>query len=423
MLAAFMKWISRLLLFLAVAGCTAQAATTNRPLSAGSRFAFTAPHPNQLGTEAAMEEADTRALVARVIAEAEAFASTGSWDQAAAVVNRALDTFPAEPDLLIRGGHYYEKKGSYAVAEHYWRRLEEIQPTNAWARSCRGALMLRMGRTNEAEVILRSALALNAGEMVGRLHLACILVARGSNDAARTVLGHLNLLETGQAATWTRDDWPFFVGVLGDEGARALMASILSGGERPPPATRDHVNGMATDQMRDALDVLARSLWNGWQAMQRSDWTGAVQSLQSASAAGFNAPAGYQGMAFALLQSGDRDAALAMMERAVDRFPESAYAWLKFGQLCLDLGRFDDAARAFRRSLELEPGRDETVLGLAGALASSGRMDDAWRAAESIPAARRAEAAAWFNRPTPYAQALRRDRGYAAWLAADRATD
>jgi Flp pilus assembly protein TadD len=405
--------------------CAAVALAT--PVRAGDapipdRFAYTAPEPmsrapaprslGNWGNDGARQN-----TLAKVITEADALAKTGAWERATAVVNKALDAFPDEPELLIRAGHFSAKRKAYLVSDSYWARLDELQPTNTWVQACRAVLLLRMGHTNEAEARLRAVLEKAPDEMVARFHLACLLMSRNAPDDARHALGTMNLLQTGQAATWARDDWEDYVAAMRVDGFRTLCSFIGSGGEPPLPTTMNKLAGLDGSGLHDAMHQLAESLWQCWQSMQRKEWAKAISMFKAASEAGFDAPAAYQGLAFAMIQSGRAEQGVDVMKLGMTRFPDSSYAHLKYGLLCLDLQRYEEALAALDRARALAPQDEEILLGYTGALAGLGRMNEAWSVLDTVPQSHRPGIAGWFDRPSPHATALRSDERFAAWIS------
>jgi len=86
----------------------------------------------------------------------------------------------------------------------------------------------------------------------------------------------------------------------------------------------------------------------------------------------------------ALLWLGDRSGALRLAEGFVAAHPKNAGAHYALGKALLDFVRSAEAVDAFRDALRLAPGDYAATLGLVGALASSGRSDEAAQALASL---------------------------------------
>jgi len=112
----------------------------------------------------------------------------------------------------------------------------------------------------------------------------------------------------------------------------------------------------------------------------RGDAEAALAHLESAAAAGGLEPVA--DLADALRQAGRAADALARLDAAADRAdPRAASAR---GHALADLGRWEEAASAYREALAAEPNRVEALAGLGRALLARG---DAAGAAEELGAA------------------------------------
>jgi predicted O-linked N-acetylglucosamine transferase (SPINDLY family) len=82
-------------------------------------------------------------------------------------------------------------------------------------------------------------------------------------------------------------------------------------------------------------------------------------------------------LALLLRQSGDSAAALTLLERATRASVAPAALWYNFGNLLQELNRHEDAERAFRRALKLDPRLFQAATHLARLLAQLERRDEA----------------------------------------------
>ena len=415
MLKTIMRRMFRCLVTAAVAAmATGETARGADPADIPERFAYTAPEfaPPHLRTRPRNSGDDE---TSRRMAEADRLAGERKWNEAAREVNALLEQYPDDADLLSRAGHYYMMMRAYAVSEGYWSRLAALRPDNAWSVACWGGILVRLGQLTEARAVLEKAHALNGREIVARYHLACLSLKDGDIDKARAVLGSMTLLEIGNCATWTRDDAQSLESLLGMDHLRQLCSLVLGGGEAATAGGVD-VSGMDVAALQAMLNRAAQDLWTSYQAIQRKDWPSAETNLASAVEHGVHAPAATQGLAYCRVMMNDSPKALAMMRELAESYPDSAFVQLKYGLLCLDLEKYDDAATAFLHAHTISPDDNEIAVNLAGACVAAGRADDAWNVLEGIPAADRPGWAGWFNQPRPYARTLKQDARFPAWV-------
>jgi len=89
------------------------------------------------------------------------------------------------------------------------------------------------------------------------------------------------------------------------------------------------------DGRREVADRLIRQLAQGSQAIQTE--------------------AEVNGVGYALMQNGDLELALQVFELNTRVFPEASNTWDSLGEALMNLGRGEEAVRAYERSLELDP--------------------------------------------------------------------
>jgi len=120
--------------------------------------------------------------------EATAFRIAEQPVEAAAAYRRALALNPGHQDALYYLGNMRFDVGDYAAAEQAWRRLVEVDPTNARGHSQLGLLYSCVGapafvQLHRAAAEFERALAINREETGSLLHLGEIALLRG--DLAR----------------------------------------------------------------------------------------------------------------------------------------------------------------------------------------------------------------------------------------------
>jgi len=82
-------------------------------------------------------------------------------------------------------------------------------------------------------------------------------------------------------------------------------------------------------------------------------------------------------LAYALWQSEQRDEAILVLRRLIERSPGNADAWFNLGNFYRAERQFQDAVRAFARAAQLQPGNAAARVNLAYVLVQSGRFDEA----------------------------------------------
>ena len=81
--------------------------------------------------------------------------------------------------------------------------------------------------------------------------------------------------------------------------------------------------------------------------------------------------------AHARFGKGDREGAIALLQKAVEISPSFTQAWNELGTVAYKSGRYSEAERYFRTALEHDPLAFEPLVNLGGALLSQNRFDDA----------------------------------------------
>ena len=82
-------------------------------------------------------------------------------------------------------------------------------------------------------------------------------------------------------------------------------------------------------------------------------------------------------LAYALWQSEQREQAILVLRRLIERFPGNADAWFNLGNFYRAERQFEDAARTFGRAAQLQPDNAAARVNLAYVLVQSGRFREA----------------------------------------------
>jgi tetratricopeptide (TPR) repeat protein len=136
---------------------------------------------------------------------------------------------------------------------------------------------------------------------------------------------------------------------------------------------------------------------SGLKAHQAGDLARAIAAYRTGLTLDPDDPVGLNLLGTAILQSGDPESALPLLERASQRLRNNAGILGNLAQAYFALGRYEEARETFRKAARVDPRQVHYQLGLANSLAMQGRLAEAEpllkRAVERFPA----EPLAWFN--------------------------
>jgi tetratricopeptide (TPR) repeat protein len=81
-------------------------------------------------------------------------------------------------------------------------------------------------------------------------------------------------------------------------------------------------------------------------------------------------------LAVQMIGLGQNDAALPLLEQAVDIDPGAAHAWTRLGELRSARGKVDDATMCFNKAIAIEPAHSHALLGLARIAGRNGAWEE-----------------------------------------------
>jgi tetratricopeptide (TPR) repeat protein len=233
------------------------------------------------------------------------------------------------------------------------RAVERSAPEEDGPRLRLAEVLLDLGRTAEAEPLLRQVLAEAPDN--ARAHLDLGLLLQGRSD------GGLDHLRRAAAAPATAR-----------QAHTALAEAALRGGDREG----------AERERRRAAESPASPPLEPWLVEMRSLWVGRKASLARASEA---------------LQQGRAGAALGLMRQTVQEYPADATAWTYLGRGLLLQGQPVPAEQALRQAVEHGPDLMWAHFYLGVALLTQGRPGDAAGCFRTATRLKPADAGAWFN--------------------------
>jgi Flp pilus assembly protein TadD len=212
--------------------------------------------------------------------------------------------------------------GDPATALKRARRLAAAEPTNARAHMIAGIALRMLANLEDSRVALGRAARLDPRDYAAAYELGLTLEALGEDSAALLQFEHAAQLR------------PQF-------GAAHFAA--------------------------------------GMQRFRASDWAGTLAALGTVVALDPThvPPAIHHAMGWALLKSGQAADALPRLEAAASASPPSADWNVDLAQAYIEARRWEDAARALRRAVEIEPGHAKALGALGPVYVSGGDFDAA----------------------------------------------
>jgi tetratricopeptide (TPR) repeat protein len=289
------------------------------------------------------------------------------FGDALASFGRVLQLKPGDFDTLLMCGYCHQASGHLADAEEAYRQAIGAQPGSITARQSLGGFLADQGRGEEAERVLREALALNPRD---RRQVATLQQFLGvALKQQRRLTEALQLFDAAQQTMPEMTTVDHCRGLalqdLGDmDGAVNSYRRALA---------RNPLNMVAHQELNKLLYRLGRadefliSLDDA--VRQRSD-AGALLLLRGSF----------------LFQAGRNAAAAEDFERAARVLPASAVPHDVLGQIHALEGRFDEAVRAQERALALEPANAQLWTNFAEILLRSDHPERARDAAERATA-------------------------------------
>lgn len=271
--------------------------------------------------------------------EATYHAYLGSLVQDLRRDEEALKEFAVAEELAPSYGFVVEqtavilsaRKGAPAVLDYLGPRLERFKDNGAVLR--RYAIACHeTGRLEEAERVLRQAVAAVPGYDLSHDSLAVVLDDAGRRDAA------IDAVRQGLREIPASANLQFRLGMLLSEAGRPAEAeaSLRKAVEIDPRlATAWNSLGAVLDQLGRTSDSIP--------AFER-----AVELRQGFTLARLNLAKAYR-------RAGRREDSIAAFRKALEEDPKIADAWSLLAEQLLQAGRLDEATEALDRGLSIEP--------------------------------------------------------------------
>ncbi len=220
------------------------------------------------------ENAEVRFLLAR------AYAYSGRWDEAEAIVDRLLAAHPADADIIVFKGRLRTWRGDREGAETLFRRAREAEPRSADALAGLADLASWRGDYDAALVLSRQALDLDANHAGALFRVGSVLLWQGDYGGARGYLARAAELEpqnrdfrlalekavpiyARRAEVWLsgrNEHWSDGRGGYADVGLAALFSAL--GDRARIVAKAERSRRFGANDVRFGVEVYPR-LWKG----------------------------------------------------------------------------------------------------------------------------------------------------------------
>ena len=228
----------------------------------------------------------------------------GKLEQSLACLERVLALTPDAPEAHNNLANTYRRLGRLDLAEQHYRQALALHPNYAEAHSNLAFLLTAQGQYDQAAAEARLAIELSPRLADAYLNLADVEAARHRHGAALQALAALQAFAPHHPA-----------GLV----ARAKALKQLERTDGALACARQAV--ALTPRSAEARHALAEAL----QALGQTDEALAAFEL-AATLPGAVAEEALVGRATLLLESGQKDAAMAAFDRALERFPGSVRA-------------------------------------------------------------------------------------------------
>lgn len=345
---------------------------------------------------------------AALVEEGAAALERNDLAAAKALFQRAIQADPNNSTAHTFLGMIADRAGDLVEAEHHFAAAAIADPLSPYARNNHGAVLLKLGRVKQATAQFETSLRLDKNQPNALVNLAQIRFASGTTEGFRSalelfaraqaiapdaevaralVVTALSLGERERAATYYRD-YASRVSNLNAQAispaSRAELGAALLQAKLINEAVTELSAAVTADQTNvSAIVNLARAY------RAQSDIKSAGRLLETAVARGLDAAPIYAELADiyesigrvenaipAMRLAVERDpqseayrfryalllidtkapkAAVIRLQEALAQFPRSAQLWFALGIAYFSDYQTDEAAKAFARTIELDP--------------------------------------------------------------------
>jgi len=300
----------------------------------------------------------------------------------------------ADPLAAFKRAVSLQEQGELDAAAAAYREFLSAHPANVEARSNLGVVLARLGRHEEAIEAYRAALAIDPARPAVRLNLGIALYkAAQFADAATELAAVVSAQPDNYQARLLQADCHLRMG----EPAKVIALLQPLESTRTSDLALAYMLGLAylQDKQVDKGQLLVdRILRNGDSAEARlmmgmakravQDLAGGLEDLGKAVAMNPELPGVHSLYGRALLETGNRDRAVAQFREELARNPIDFDANLYLGVILKEDAELEAALGHFTRALGVRPGDIGTRFQIATARVALGQADEALALLEPI---------------------------------------
>ncbi len=122
---------------------------------------------------------------------------------------------------------------------------------------------------------------------------------------------------------------------------------------------------------QDPVDILMQQ---GYQCVQKQDWTGAIRAFEMAQQRQPNSLQAIKGLAWAFQQQGQLELAIQYYQQAITLAPDAYELYINLGSLLAEDYRFEEAITYYQRAIQLRPDLAPAYSNLANAYQLQGNL-------------------------------------------------
>lgn len=314
----------------------------------------------------------------------------------ASLVAPAAAQAPAASPPGFARAHALQVAGDFEQAAAAYAAFLAQYPDNVEARSNLGVVLARLGRTDEAVAAYRAALERSPSQQAIRLNLGLALYKSARFDQAATEFAAVvSAQPLNLQARYLEADCQLRLGK--PEAVIASLEPIAAA--RADDRVHAYLLGMAylrTNQSQKGQVLIDRILRNGESAEARllmgmakrsiQDLAGGLEDLQKAVTLNPELPGVHALYGQALLETGNRDRAVAELRAELQRDPTNFEANLLLGMLAREDQDFVKAREHLGHALSMRPGHLSVRFQLAAIHVSLGETEQARTLLEGIVA-------------------------------------
>jgi tetratricopeptide (TPR) repeat protein len=327
----------------------------------------------------------------RTLRMAEFYFREGQLPQALAEYRRLMQMQPNRPVHVLRAALLSVMMEDYEAADKLFARLSgpgAIQPQylTTW-----GGVLIRLGRFDEAAEKLAAALVEVPDFRLAK-YKQLILAVAGERTVNEDYWRYRSVAELAEVAGWMVGDAASLTTLFGE----TVMARIVQ-------------SALGSAVSLDSLPVIQETLYEANSLLKDAAWESAYEKIVVAQELGVNRPFLDLERMRCLWESGEAEAALALLADLREQFGDHPELVQSYSYVLIKAGRYEDAIEALSAVEEELPGQWHIRMARGYAFAGAGRIDEAWPIIEQMAENFPEQFPEWMAIDAPYVEAIRQD--------------